>query len=108
MIRSGHSGRSVELFGLDLTSPYDRFREISFVLPDSFAQLVFDDELILIQKDKPNKALSLHTFFRFKEIKAGRYDVLIFEKGFDGKTGVFTGIASGLQEKQSLPVDVFN
>ena len=91
--------------GYDLASPYDRFFEVNHNFSKAVAAGLFEEELTFIQK---GRCLSVSRFFRFREMKAGEYEVSIYEKGFDGKSGLFTEISTGIQEKLKMGVEAFS
>lgn len=100
-IRSRIGGIEFQFSGYDLASPYDRFFEANHTFSEATATGLIEDELTFIHKGA--RCLSVNRFFRFREMKPGEYEVSIYEKGFDGRTGIFTGISTGIQEK--LPME---
>lgn len=104
------TGNEYQLSGFDLASPYDRFFEATHTLSEKNSSGLAEDELTFVTKnryDEGKRFLSVDRFFRFREMKPGVYEVLIYEKGFDGKSGLFTGISTGVREKLPMEADSF-
>jgi len=106
-IRASNGGVEFQFCGYDLASPYDRFFEAGHTFPEMAAAGLIEDEMSFIIHEGGVQCLSVSKFFRFKEMKPGQYDVSIYEKGFDGKSGLFTGISTGIQEKLAMVTESF-
>jgi hypothetical protein len=92
-----------EFIGLNLCSPYDRFQEKSFNLSVEASGSVIEGEIFAVSNGVSPLVLSLQTFFRAKELTPDRYAVLLYEKAFDGTSGIFNAVDSEVQDKLPMP-----
>lgn len=92
-----------EFDGQDLRSPYHRFREATFTLSATDCGRVIEGEIIAIHNGLHPQVLPLHAFFRAKEMPLERCAILLYEKAFDGKLGIFSAVDSEVQEKLPMP-----
>jgi hypothetical protein len=92
-----------EFIGLNLCSSYDRFREASIELSAEGSGSVIEGEILAISNGVCPQLLSLQAFFRAKELTPDRYAVLLYEKAFDGKSGIFSAVDSEVQDKLPMP-----
>lgn len=105
-VREGRNIKSYQFLGCDLVSPFDRFREKTVEFSPKHAESICEGEIIAV-RTKTKQALPLNDYFRVAEIKPGLNEVFIFEKGFEGGSGRFAGITSGLQQQLPVEADAF-
>jgi hypothetical protein len=106
-IRTG-SGITFRIDGYDLASPYDCFKETSHEFSEKITKDFLEDEIVFVTKSPEKRWLSVNPFFRFREMRPGQCEISIYEKGFDGKTGIYTGISTGIQEKLPMNPEAFS
>jgi len=92
-----------EFSGQDLCSPYDRFREAIFDLSSMDCGGVIEGEVLALRSGAHPQVLPLQAFFRAKELSPERYAILLYEKAFDGKVGIFSAVDSEAQDKLPMP-----
>ena len=93
---------SFEFIGHDLCSSYERFREVSIQLSNADSKNMVEGEIIAVGGADSPKVLSLQEFFRAKEVAADQYTILVYDKSYNGKSGVFSAVDSEVQD--NLPM----
>ena len=97
-----------EFDGLSLCSPYPRFREANFILSATNSGGVIEGEILALRDGDHPQVLPLQAFIRAKKLSTDRCAILLYDKAFDGKNGIFSAIDSEVQEKlpmQNSPLE---
>lgn len=97
-----------QVTGLNLNSSYASFTELVVNLPGEKAQHLIDDEVAFVSLGDDTQWLSVNRFFKISAGRPGEFDFLIYDKGYDGTVGLFTGINTGRREKLHLGSDAFS
>lgn len=91
-----------EFVGHDLCSPYDRFREARLELSKDESARVIEGEIFAVSSGDSSHLLALPAFFRAKEMSPDQYAILLYDKSFNGKVGIFSAVDSEVQVEMPM------
>lgn len=90
-VREGNSTKYV-FTCRNLNSAHSRYNWEEIEVGQEAAGAIVEFEIIAMKPDDPASLVSLNSFYQYQEVTADQFDILIYEKKYDGSGGVFCSI----------------